>query len=68
MKNLRLVLGLVSLVTSFFTLNSCKKSYRCCYSYNGVQQCETIERSSFPSESAFKAYINSLKAQGVSCK
>lgn len=64
MKKIKLLLGVVSLFTSIFALNSCKKSYQCCYA--GV--CTTVTKPNNMSQSAFKNYIKTIESTGYTCK
>jgi hypothetical protein len=69
MQKIKFLLGLLSVFTSFFTLNSCKKSYNCCYTYTGTttKNCTEVTKPSGMSYSAFKSYIKTIEAQGETC-
>lgn len=67
MKKAKFLLSIFSVLAGIMTFSSCKKSYKCCYTYLGVKECETIERNQFDSDKEFKDQIKYLEDSGVTC-
>ncbi len=67
MKKAKFLLSIFSVLAGIMTFSSCKKSYKCCNSYQGVKECSTIEQDDFDSKKEFKDYIEYLEDEGYTC-
>ncbi len=67
MKKAKFLLSIFSVLAGIMTFSSCKKSYKCCATYQGVEECQTIQRNQFDSDKEFKDEIKYLEDEGYTC-